>query len=303
MHDLASPEVAQIPRSATAVADDVPALVARYGLQRAGARLPLVRYTRQLWARRHFITAYSTASNAVGYSGSFLGQAWQLLTPLLNVAVYYLVFGVLLHTKRGVHNFVAFLAVGIFVFGFSSGAVMQGARAISGNLGLTRALHFPRAVLPISTTLVQFQRLLYSMVIMAPIVLLTGEPLAWRWFELVPAVALQAMFCLGLAFIFARVGAKVPDTSQFLPFVLRVWMYLSGILYSVDVFAKGHAHWVKTVLQINPGAVFVNLARHALITQNPVSTFDWLLAVAWGVGLLVVGYLVFWHGEEEYGRV
>jgi teichoic acid transport system permease protein len=303
MFDLASPAAAQSPRTATPAGDDVSALVARYGLKRAGARPSLVSYTGQLWARRQFITAYSTASNAVGYSRSFLGQSWQLLTPLLNVAVYYFVFGVLLHTKRGVHNFIAFLAVGIFVFGFSSGAVTQGAKAISGNLGLTRALHFPRAVLPISTTLVAFQRLLYSMVIMVPLVLITGEPLAWRWFELVPALALQMMFCLGLAFIFARIGAKVPDTSQFLPFVLRVWLYTSGILYSVDVFAKGHAHWVKTVLQINPGGVFVKLSRHALMTQNAASTFDWVLAVAWGVGTLTVGYIVFWQGEEEYGRV
>jgi teichoic acid transport system permease protein len=80
-------------------------------------------------------------------------------------------------------------------------------------------------------------------------------------------------------------------------------MYTSGIVYSINVFSKGHGHWVKTILQINPGAVFVNLARHALITHNPVSSFDWLLAVGWGVGLLLVGYIVFWQGEEEYGRV
>lgn len=286
-----------------AATEEAARLAARYGLQRAGARVPLLDYTKQLWARRHFITAFSTASNSVGYSRSFLGQAWQLLTPLLNIAVYYLVFGILLHTKRGVHNFIAFLVIGLFVFGFSSASVTQGARAISGNLGLTRALHFPRAVLPVSTTLVAFQRLLYSMVIMVPIVLLTGEQLSLRWLQLLPAVALQSMFCLGLAFIFARIGATVPDTTQMLPFVMRVWMYTSGILYSVTVFAKGHAEWVKTVLRVNPGGVYVNLARHALVSHNPISGSDWLLGLGWGVGTLVMGYFIFWRAEEEYGRV
>jgi teichoic acid transport system permease protein len=308
MYDVSSGRLTSDPHGAGAGpgatgSGSVATIVARYGLQRSGARQPLAAYTRQLWARRHFITSFSTASNAVGYSRSFLGQSWQLLTPLLNVAVYFLVFGVLLHTKRGVHNFIAFLTIGLFVFTFSSAAATAGSRAISGNLGLTRALHFPRAVLPVSTTLIAFQRLLFSMMIMVPIVLITGEPFAWRWLELIPALALQVLFCLGLAFIFARLGARVPDTSQFLPFVLRIWMYTSGVLYSVAVFGRGRPPWFKEALRINPGGVYVNLARHALLTGNPISLTDWLLGLGWGVGVLVVGYLVFWRGEEEYGRV
>jgi teichoic acid transport system permease protein len=283
--------------------EEVAALIARYGLQRAGARLPLSTYTRQLWARRHFITEFSTASNAVGFSRSFLGQAWQLLTPLLNVAVYFLIFGILLQTRRGVDNFIAFLTIGLFVFSFTSGSVTAGARAISSNLGLTRSLHFPRAVLPVSSTLTALQQLLSSMVIMIPVVLITGEPLALRWFLLIPTIALQAAFSLGLAFIFARLGARVPDTSQILPFLTRVWMYTSGIMYSVDEFTKGRPHWVKTVLEVNPGAVYVNLARNALLTHNPVHSYTWPLAIGWAVVALGAGYLIFWQGEEEYGRV
>lgn len=282
---------------------EIPEVVARYGLHRAGARRPLVDYTRELWRRRRFITSYSTASNAVGYETSFLGQAWHVLTPLLNVAVYYLIFGVLLHTSRGIHNFIAFLAVGVFVFSFCTGSVTSGARAITSNLGLVRALQFPRAVLPLSTTLVGLMQLLYSLVIMVPIALITGERPAWRWLELVPAIGLQSMFCLGLAFVAARVGAKVPDTVQTLPFVTRVWMYMSGVMYSVSVFSKGHAKWVHTVLTVNPGNVFVSLPRHALLAGAKANLGDWGEAAAWAVGALVVGYIYFWRGEEEYGNV
>ena len=209
------------------------------GLQRAGARLPVDEYTRRLWHRRWFVAAYSTASNAVGYEGSFLGQAWQLLTPLLNIAVYYLIFGLLLHTNRGVPNYIAFLSVGVFVFSFCTSSLVAGSRAITGNLGLVRALQFPRAVLPVSTTLVALMRLLYSLVVLIPIVLISGEPMTWRWLELVPAIALQALFCLGLAFVVARIGARVPDMTEILPFVSRVWMYTSGVMYSVQVFTQG----------------------------------------------------------------
>ena len=273
------------------------------GLQRAGARLPVDEYSRRLWDRRWFIAAYANASNSVGYEGNFLGQAWQLLTPLLNIAVYYLIFGLLLKTNRGVPNYIAFLSVGVFVFAFCTTAMTSGAKAITGNLGLVRALQFPRAVLPVSTTLVALMQLIYSMIILLPIVLLSGAPLTWRWIELIPAVALQSMFCLGLAFAVARLGARVPDMAEILPFVARMWMYASGVMYSVQVFTQGHPAWVSTVMTLNPANVYLSLARNALLPANPASLTTWILGIVWGVGGLSVSYLYFWRGEEEYGNV
>jgi len=282
--------------------EPVEELVARYQLRRAGARPGIADYTRELWGRRHFILAFSTANNAVGYSASFLGQAWQLLTPLLNAAVYYLIFGVLLHTKRGVNNYVAFLVIGIFIFTFTQTSLIGGARAISSNVGLTRVLHFPRAVLPVSSTLVALQRLVYSMIVMLPIVLITGERPRWQWLLLLPALVLQSMFCLGLAFFIARVGAKIPDTSQLLPFLIRTWLYVSGVFYSIQAFSADRPHWVKVLLEVNPGSVYVELVRAALI-EEPRPTYLWWLAVGWAVVVLVAGYLFFWQAEEQYGRV
>jgi len=273
------------------------------GLQRAGARLPVDEYSRRLWERRWFVAAYANASNSVGYEGNFLGQAWQLLTPLLNIGVYYLIFGLLLKTNRGVPNYIAYLSIGVFVFAFCTISMTTGAKAITGNLGLVRALQFPRAVLPMSTTLVALMQLIYSMVILLPIVILSGAPITWRWIELVPAIALQSLFCLGLAFLVARLGARIPDMAEILPFVARMWMYASGVMYSVQVFTKGHAHWVGTALSLNPANVYLALARNALLPGNSASAGTWLLGLAWGFGLLSVSYLYFWRGEEEYGNV
>jgi len=272
------------------------------GLQRAGARLPVEEYSRRLWQRRWFVVAYATASNSVGYERSFLGQAWQVLTPLLNIAVYYLIFGLLLHTNRGVPNYIAFLSVGVFLFSFCQSALVAGSRAITGNIGLVRALQFPRAVLPLSTTLVSLLQLVFSLIVLVPILLLSGVAPSLRWVQIVPAIALQTLFCLGLSFTVARIGSRIPDTTQLLPFVSRVWMYGSGVMYSVQVFAHGHPSWVSTVLTNNPGYVYLALARHALLGV-PVTSMTWLVALAWGAGTLVLGYLYFWRGEEGYGNV
>ena len=273
------------------------------GLQRAGARLPIDEYTQRLWERRWFVGAYSSASGSVGYEGKFLGQAWQVLTPLLNIAVYYLIFGLLLHTNRGIPNYIAYLSVGVFVFAFTSTSMTSGARAITGHLGLVRALQFPRAVLPMSTTLVALTRLIYSLMVLIPIVVISGEPVTWRWLLLVPAIGLQALFCLGLAFVVARLGAQVPDMTEILPFVARMWMYFSGVMYSLQVFAKGHGNWLSTVVSANPAYVYLELARNALLVGNPASLSVWLLGAAWAGGTVVMSYLYFWRGEEVYGNV
>jgi teichoic acid transport system permease protein len=273
------------------------------GLTRAGARLPIDEYSRRLWHRRWFVAAYAMASTAVGYQRSFLGQAWQLLTPLLNILVYYLIFGLLLHTNRGIPNFIAFLSVGVIVFSFCTSSLVTGARSITANLGLVRALQFPRAVLPVSTTLVAFLQLLNALVVLVPILLLTGVPPSWRWLELVPVLALQSLFCLGLAFFVARIGAQIPDTTQILPFVSRVWTFSSGVMFSLTHVTANHASWVGAILMLNPGYIFLTLARHALLVASPATLMNWILAAAWSFGTLAVAYLYFWRGEETYGNV
>ena len=55
-----------------------------------------------LWQRRHFIIGYATARNVSMYTDAKLGQIWQVLTPLLNAGVYYLIFGLLFEAARGV---------------------------------------------------------------------------------------------------------------------------------------------------------------------------------------------------------
>ncbi|HMD25054.1 MAG TPA: ABC transporter permease, partial [Streptosporangiaceae bacterium] len=77
-------------------------LAARYGLRPSSARPSLVSYLRLVWQRRHFIVAYSTARSVSMYTEARLGQLWQVLTPLLNSAVYYLVFGILFQANRGI---------------------------------------------------------------------------------------------------------------------------------------------------------------------------------------------------------
>lgn len=277
-------------------------LAAEYGLRPTHERAPLGLYLRQLWERRHFIVAFATARSQVAYSNARLGQLWQVLTPLLNAAVYYLIFGLLLHTSRGVSNFIGFLTVGIFIFNYTQRSVLTGSRAISGNLDLIRALHFPRATLPIAMTLEELERLGFSLLVMAVIVLATGEPLTWAWLSVLPVIVLQTLFNVGASFAMARAGAQVSDVSQVLPFVLRTWLYLSGVFYSISHFAGGAHPRIEHLMQMNPAAVYIELTRNALLTGQTLTPHAWWYAVGWAVVALVGGFWFFYRAESAYGR-
>ncbi|MEU9337342.1 ABC transporter permease [Streptomyces sp. NPDC048290] len=293
---------------ATPAGTGLAALAARHGLTVSGARPTLPEYVRRLWARRHFIGAFATAKLTSQYSQAKLGQVWQVMTPLLNAAVYYFVFGVLLQTKKGVPDYIPFLVTGVFIWTFTQSSILAGTRAISGNLGLVRALHFPRAALPISFCLQQLQQLLFSMAALVVILLAFGVPPAVSWVLAVPVLVLQFTFNAGISMIMARVGAKTPDIAQLMPFVLRTWMYMSGVMWSIDHLVSAHGSlpsWVATALQANPAALYIDLMRFALIDSFHASQLPphvWAIATGWALLAGIGGFIYFWKAEETYGR-
>ncbi|MEU1127129.1 ABC transporter permease [Streptomyces sp. NPDC005899] len=282
-------------------------LAAKYGLAVSGARPGLVAYIRQLWGRRHFILAFSRAKLTAQYSQAKLGQVWQVVTPLLNALVYFLIFGLILGTRKGMTQdvFIPFLVTGVFVFTFTQNSVMAGVKSISGNLGLVRALHFPRASLPISFSLQQLQQLMFSMIVLLAVAVGFGSYPSLSWLLVVPALALQFVFNSGLALIMARMGSKTPDLAQLMPFIMRTWMYASGVMFSIPVMLADKPQWIADVLQYNPAAVYMDLVRFALIDgygSENLPDHVWAVAVAWALVLGVVGFVYFWKAEERYGR-
>ena len=315
-------------------------LALRHGLKQTAVRPPLRGYAAELWQRRYFISGFATARNIAMYTEARLGQLWQVLTPLLNAGVYFVIFGLLLHASRGVPNYISFLVTGVFVFNFTQRAFITASQVIRDTLPLIRALYFPRACLPLGYVLIELQQLVLSFAVLIVIVLITGEPVTWYWLLIIPALILQSLFNVGGGLILARWGASFDDVSQLLPFLVRTWLYVSGVLFSIQTLGSLRAHHKLTyLLQINPAAVYISLIRNTLLaTQrqampgskpysrlmcqqyyahlndkayvfnsaycHPVvsQTSLWLWGVGWAVAAVVVGFLFFWRAEARYGR-
>lgn len=280
-------------------------LAQRYGLRRAIARPRFPVYLRQLWERRHFIMTYATSRNVSKYSNSALGQLWQVLTPLLNAAIYFVMFGIILGGKGKIENYPAFLLTGMFVFTYTQRSVTAGAKSISGNLSMIRALHFPRASLPLAYTIQELQQLAISMGVLFAIVLVTGEPITWFWLMIPFVLLMQTMFNIGASLVMARVGSTMRDMNQLLPFIMRTWLYASGVFFSIQekvVQAAELPQWVADAMYLNPAASYIEFMRDILIQSHPPRWWIVWSCVFWAVFALIFGFWYFWRAEERYGR-
>lgn len=283
--------------------DDLAALAAEHGLPKLGGRPRLTVYLRQLWGRRFFCFGLARARFRSQNEQDRLGIGWIVLRPLINAAVYGFIFGLLLPKETRQANFVASLVVGVFIFQFFAACLTDGAKSITGNSGLIRSLHFPRAVLPIATVIEQLLALVPMLVVMLAVALFTGEPVRPDWLKLVPALALMTLFCTGIAMIAARLTIHIRDITQLIPFLTRLVFYLSGIFYKPPPKdATGGQGVLAQVLEWNPVHVFISLVRDAVIVGEPAGAATWRRAVGFGLVFFVAGFLYFWRAEERYGR-
>ena len=236
-------------------------LAAQHGLKLSGARPSLSVYLAMLWQRRHFIIGYATARNVSMYTEAKLGQIWQVLTPILNACVYYLIFGLLFETSRAVQHFPAFLVAGVFIFAFTERSIVTGSNVMRANIQLIRALYFPRASLPLAYVIVELQQMLIGMVVVTIVMLASGQWPTWYWLLIIPAVLLQTMFNTGAALLVARMGGAVADVSELIPFFLRISRYFCGVMYLIITVTYRFPTWVGQVLSLNPFAVYISLVR------------------------------------------
>lgn len=270
------------------------------GLKRMGARPPFFEYLRLSWLRRDFAIAMSIYSNQAALSKTRLGRGWLVLGPTLQAAIYGLIFGVILGDRRP-ENFIPYMITGVFLFSFFSGSFSSGAAALTSNRDLVRSLSFPRLLLPISAVIRQFINLLPQLALLAVILLIWQQPLAWSWFEMIPILLLMTMFSLGLAMIAARLTVQVRDISKLIPFITRLVFYTSGIFFELEKILGKYPE-LLALASLNPVYDFISLARGALVVGYDSTPQLWAISSGWAVLTLLFGLWYFWRAEERYGR-
>ena len=258
-------------------------------------------YIRELWHRREFALYMALGNLQARNASTSLGLFWWVLNPLLLGAIYGLIFGVVLKVSRGIDDYVAYLLAGMFVFYYTRSSMVGAVNSILTNAKMLANLRFPRMVLPVSALVESAVGFASSLSVYYFIVgpingIWPTAALVW----LIPAFVIHSAFNLGMAAFVARIAVPFRDVNNLVPYMLRLWLYLSPIIYPVAQLETVNAG-LRNVLKLNPLFPILSMYRHALVgTDMPLS--DVLYAVLWSVVILVVGVGVFVRSEARMTR-
>ncbi len=271
----------------------------RYGPHRAGLP-PLVPYFRELWHRREFAAEMSRATMRSANTSTFFGQAWLVLNPLLLAGVYYLLVTII--RNRHDPEFFTHLTLGLFAFNLVSTSITSGATSVttSGKLLINTA--FPRLLIPLSAVRTAFFRFLPTI----PVYLVFHAWFLrdqWSWTMLLGGyfLAMMILFGMGMAAFFSTLQIYFRDTSSFLPFFVRLWMYLSPVLWLPEaIFNSSFPRWMMTLIQVNPMYSMLGGYADAVQESRVPDLSMWVTSAAWAVAVALCGFLFFISREREF---
>jgi ABC-type polysaccharide/polyol phosphate export permease len=260
------------------------------------ADLPPIRpYVRQLWNRREFAFELARSNLRAQHYNTMFGQVWLILNPLLLAGVYFTLVEIIRGGSRGI-DFLAHLMLGLFAFRLVSTSVSEGARSVISGGRLILNVAFPRTLLPLASVMTSFMRFLPTMAIYAVLHVAAGLPIDVQLLWAIPLFWLLLVFATGAAMIAATAQVYFRDLSNFLPYVTRVWLYISPVLFYVNEIPER----LKPILQANPLYPLLAGVSETVNQGQNLSPGYLAAGAAWAFGTLLAGSLFFVSREREF---
>ena len=227
----------------------------------------------EIWSYRVLIEHLVRRNLLLRYRGSILGFAWTQIAPLMQLLVYWVVFGYFFPGNT-LALYPLFIAVALLPWAYTSDAIATAVRSISDNAPLVRQTYFPREVLPIAsvlTSMVNFLLSLPMLILFQCIIRYIAQgtlSLPWTIAYLPIILLVHTIFVLGLALFLTALAVYSLDVIHFVGIFLQVWFFLTPIVYSLNGISSSMA---RVLRWCNPMASFVEYYREILYGQ-PVAS-------------------------------
>ncbi len=215
-------------------------------------------------------------------SRSYLGLIWWILEPAMNMAVYYLVFGVILRLPQP--DYIPFLLVGLTLWQWFKSCVSHAGYAIWNQLALIRQVKISAQVFPAVQVFADTVKFIFILILLVVLLWCSGYKPTLAYFALIPVLLIELVFAAGAGYIVAALMPLAPDLRFIIEQMLTVLMWLSGVVVAFDTMPAAMHYW----LAFNPVAQLVMAGRGILMYgQWP----DWMALGR--VGLVSVALFAF----------
>jgi lipopolysaccharide transport system permease protein len=231
------------------------------------------------------------------YSGSWLGMIWALLTPIILIAIYSIVFGAVFGSRipgmeakhSGTFGFGVYLYSGLLVFTIFSEVLSKSPSLVWTNPNYVKKVVFPLEVLPIVALISALVHsiLPFGVLLLAMFFILGSVPITAVLYPF--AILLMLPMLMGLAWAIAALGAYVRDLGQLIGLVMTVLMFMSPIFFPVSKFPA----WVQPFVRVNPITVIIELCNAALFGSPAPAVGSVVTYAVISIAIFFLGWKIF----------
>ncbi len=271
------------------LADDIVDLHVRVVTPRRG----VLRRLADVYAARELLVALVRKELKVKYKDSTLGFVWSMLNPALYLAVFYVVFSLLL--KNGIPLFPIWLLSGLLVWNLFSTVLSTATSTMVANSSLVKKVSFPREVLPLAAVGAGMVHFCLQGTVLLGSLAVFRHPVAPAYLWLVP-IALVYLVLLSSAFAVAlsALNVYVRDLQHLLELVLLAWFWMTPIVYPFRQVSDslGIPSWVFLANPITPVVLVFQRALYGKVVVNQDTPNPLALLPTWGSFTMVLPLLL-----------
>jgi ABC-type polysaccharide/polyol phosphate export permease len=225
------------------------------------------------------------------YKQAVMGLGWALLMPLVNTAVFSVIFTRVAPLETPV-PYPVFAFCGLWVWNFFASSLRFSVSSLTANANLVSKIYFPREIFPFSATIVCFVDFAVGAVVLIALMVWYQVPVGPNIAWLPVVIAVQIAFTMALALLLAMANLFYRDVKYLFEVVIAIWMFATSVVYPVDR-VEGV---LGRILQLNPMTPIIDSYRAVLLLDSapPAS----LIPTAAFVGVVFVAAWVTFHRAE-----
>lgn len=256
---------------------------------------------RELWAYRDLIFLFVKRNYSTRYKQTILGPGWLIISPLVTVGLYSIVFGNIAELPTdGTPPFVFYLCSNA-IWSYFAKCLTETSNTFLANAGIMGKVYFPRLVMPISSVITGFLDLLIQLVMLAITIIIfaaTGTTMNISSMILIsPLIILQvALLGLGCGIIIAACTTKYRDLAVLVSFGVQLWMYASPVVYSTTTIPSE----LRNIYMMNPMAPIISCWRRVIIGTGEFPVGFW--GISWIITFIIlfIGVVLFSKIEKTF---
>ena len=259
---------------------------------------------REAIARRGLLLELLKRDLRSRYAGSVLGLAWHVLSPILMITIYAVIFSRLVRGKLpGLDEFprlgyVLYLVSALLPWLTFQEVVHRSTRIFLEHANLLRKVHFPEQVLSLQVVLAGMVNLVVSVGLFTVFTLFVRRPTGWLL--LLPVLMLfEMVFMAGLSLLLATVNIFLRDIGPMVTILLMVWFWLTPIVYPLGIVPEAF----RFVVQLNPAYYMVESFRSVLAYGSAPALWQLAAFAGWSVAAYACGTAVFERLKYEIADV